>query len=169
MTTALRCQSATASTLPRASLAPARGFTLIELMIVVAIIGIIAAVALPSYTSYVARAKRADARTQLMMAAQFMQRFYAANDTFEKDRASNPVLSQMPANLKQAPTDGTAVYQLSIPTATATSFTLKMTPVSGSPMASDKCGAFTINSLGVRGVEVSSKAGSSTLRDECWK
>jgi type IV pilus assembly protein PilE len=53
---------------------PISGFTLIELMIVVAIVAILASIALPSYTSYIARARRADARTQLRQAAQFMQR-----------------------------------------------------------------------------------------------
>jgi type IV pilus assembly protein PilE len=147
------------------------GFTLIELMIAVAIVAILAAVALPSYTSYVSRAQRADARAQLLQAAQFMQRFYTANDQYLQDRANNNVSTQIPANLNNSPADGTALYTLNIPSAdlTVSKYTLQMVPVAGGSMANDECGTFSLTSTGVRGVVVGGSPGGTTLRDKCWK
>jgi type IV pilus assembly protein PilE len=160
---------------------PAFGFTLIEVMIVVAIVGILAAVAVPSYSSYIARAHRASARTQLLQAAQYMQRYYAANDSYATDRANGSVLGSvsplvgMPEELRKSPSDGTALYQLntaitSVGNYTATvsvsAYTLTMAPISGRSAASDACGMFTISSTGVKGIT----GGNGTkTRDECWK
>lgn len=155
--------------MPSQSTRYSQGFTLIELMIVIAIVGILAAVAMPDYTSYVARANRADARTQLMQAALFMQRFYAANDSYAQDRAGTAVLDAMPSSIKKSPAEGTTLYSLSIPTATSTDFVLQMVPESTGKMNGDKCGTFTLTATGLKGVSVNGTAGSTALRDECWK
>ena len=84
------------------------GFTLIELMIVVAIIGIIAAVAYPSYQEYVRNAKRADAETALMELAHFMERYYPANGRYVDGDGDEPDLP-----FTQAPRDGgTKTYDI---------------------------------------------------------
>lgn len=155
----------------------ASGFTLIELVIAVAIVAILAAIALPSYSAYIARARRAEARTHLVEAAQFMQRFYAANDNFLTDRANNAVIDQMPNSSKRSPADaseGTQLYNLEIPLGVAPltnamSFTLRMVPVAGGVMGNDACGTFTLTSVGIRGVLVAGAVGDSSLRDSCWK
>ncbi len=147
------------------------GFTLIELVIVMLIVTILAAVALPSYASYIAKARRADAKSQLMQVAQYMRAFYAANDSFVQDRAANSVLGQIPPALLQSPADATKIYGLLIPESTLTdgSFEIRMSPVAGGRMSTDQCGVFTLTSTGVRGVMIGEVAGEAALRDQCWQ
>lgn len=59
-----------------------QGFSLIELMIVVAIVGILAAIAYPSYQNYVLRSGRADGQAKLMEILQAQERFYSQNQTY---------------------------------------------------------------------------------------
>jgi len=103
-----------------------KGFTLIELMIVVAIIGIISAIAYPSYEQYVIRSKRNEAMAALTNAVQAMERFRAAN--FNYDVAGDNLGSIFATTV---PVDGpaaSAYYTLSLE-ADATTYTLIATPI----------------------------------------
>lgn len=124
------------------------GFTLIELMITVAIIGILAGIAYPAYTEYVIRAKRSDAKTALLQ-VQLAQEKWRANHT------SYGTL----ANIGLAATSPDGHYTIAVSGNTATAYTATATPLS--PFADAKCGTLGINQAGVKTV------GSDTVAN-CW-
>lgn len=135
-----------------------KGFTLIELMIVVVIVGILAAIAYPSYTEFVRRSNRAEAKTALLENAQFLERNFTVSNSYAADGSGNtPVLPNT-----DVPRDGAAKYTI-VPTLNASSFLLEAEPVSGGPAAGDPCGTLTLNHLGVRGVD-----GGTLDAAACW-
>ena len=136
-----------------------RGFTLIELMIVVAIIGIIAAIAYPSYQEYVRSAKRADAQTALMELGHFMERYYTANGRYVDGGGDAPDLP-----FTQAPKDGgPKAYDLDFAEGNPEASTYVLEAVPTGSMADDKCGTLTISNTGAKG----QKEGMTTA--QCWK
>jgi len=149
-----------------------RGFTLIELMITVAIVAILAGVALPAYRDSVAKGRRAEARAVLLETSQWMERFFSENYRYDQNTAGTAVNSAMPSTLKVSPKQGSAVYTISATASTATSYTLTATRVSGGSMATDKCGNFTITNTGVKsnvGLDTTSYANALAASNACWK
>ena len=133
---------------------PHRGFTLIELMIVLAIVGILSAIAYPSYAEYTRRGYRADARAGLLQAQQWLERASTATGNYP---------AALPSALTWA-TDGTKRYLISYaPVGTpVASFTL--TATRRGAQADDRCGDFTLTNTGVRGAN--NLNGMSAA--ECW-
>ena len=128
-----------------------RGFTLIELMIVVAVVAILTAIALPTYSEYVRRAHRAEARAALLQAAQWLERAATATGVY-------PPAADFPAGLNTVST-----YTITFEPITATlgaDFKLTATP-KGSQIG-DKCGNYTLTNTGERGV-----SGPLSVAD-CW-
>lgn len=120
-----------------------QGFTLIELMITVAIIGILASVALPSYQQYVIRANRSAAQSQMMDIANREQQFLMANRQYA-------VKTTLEASGYSLPSDVSTKYGYAITVdmaATPPSFLITFTPTGS--QASD--GAITLGSTGVKG------------------
>jgi type IV pilus assembly protein PilE len=126
-----------------------RGFSLIELMIAVAVIGILAGIAYPSYRDYLRRSDRADAKTALLENAQFLERNFTVANRYDEDSAGNAT-DDADQFVDQSPrTPAAAKYTISL-VADASTFTLTAAPVAGGPMDGDACGSFTLDNLGVK-------------------
>ncbi|MDY7561912.1 type IV pilin protein [Pseudomonas sp. 10B1] len=134
-----------------------KGFTLIELMIVVAIIGILAAVAYPSYTEYVKRTHRSEIAALVSATAQSMERFYTRNGQYSDVVGPPAVALTLPA--------GNGYYTLAATVRTAAAFTLTATPIAGTMMAGDKCGNFVIDNTGLRSNTAVTGGATSQI---CW-
>lgn len=123
------------------------GFTLIELMVTVAIVGILASIAYPSYTDYVIRAKRSDGKAALL-AVQLAQEKWRANNTTYGTLANIGVPAASP--------DGH--YTVAVSGNTATAYTATATPT----FTDAKCNVLGIDQAGVK-----TKTGSDSV-DNCW-
>lgn len=131
-----------------------RGFTLIELMVAVAIISILAAIAYPSYREYVNRGNRSEGQALLSDAAAAQERYYAQNFVYITSPAN---LNKLGINTDSK----TRKYTLSVSTvANDGGYTLTATQQFGDTA----CGNLTLDALGERKI-----TGSGKTRDECWR
>jgi type IV pilus assembly protein PilE len=146
-----------------------RGFTLIELMITVAIVAILAGIAYPSYTESVNRSKRAQAQTSIVSLAQAMERYSTKNNGYTGVTLGTASTDLYPSAV---PATGGQLYTLSLSNLTATGYTITATRQSGSPMASDKCGDYTLTAAGAKGLVNYNTSKFSSLAVAvagCWK
>lgn len=124
-----------------------QGFTLIELMIVVAIVGILAGIALPSYQQHVIRASREAAQTELMQMAAVQEKIYLNSSSYTAAAITAPYTGQSTGGLgiSGSSADGKYTYGC---LCNAQDFAITATPNAGTPQAAD--GNLTINSTGQR-------------------
>lgn len=124
-----------------------QGFTLIELMIVVAVIAILAAIAYPSYQSHIIKTRRATAAACVIELAQFMEREYTTNQSY-----ADAVLPNADTGCQN---DLNGFYGIAFPSPpTATAFSITAT-AQGVQANDTQCGNLTINERGTKSVSVS--------------
>lgn len=134
-----------------------QGFTLIELMIVLAIVAVLGAIALPSYSEYIRRAHRVHARAGLLQAQQWMERAATAHGAYPQ---------ALPQGLAWSDDTGKR-YTIGLqPGNTPSAYTLVARRQASGPQAGDRCGDFTLTHTGARGLLPAGAA--PALVAECW-
>ncbi len=144
-----------------------RGFTLIELMIVVVIIAVLTSIAVPSYRQYAIRANRAEAKTMLLMTATNQERFYLQAYTYATDAQ---LTDPPPGGLGMRAESESGYYQLAITAADATSFVAVATAQAGQAEDED-CLVLAVDERGRRyggAGPAPDFDGAGNNLDKCW-
>lgn len=123
-------------TIYKKNLTQSHGFTLIEIMIALAIMGILVSIAIPSYQEHIAKSHRAEVRIQLTQAASFMERFYSENNRYDQTTAGVPIAIPVIVN-----TWYNFIFNFG-----QTTFTITATPLLSH--GADVCGIYSLTNTG---------------------
>lgn len=132
----------------------AKGVTLIELMIVVAVIGVIAAIAIPAYGDYVTQSRRSEAYSALQLLADRQEKFFLRSNSYTSDFSS----------LGMSTTSAEGFYSLSIVLGSAGQAHTLSATAGSTQVADENCFTIELNSLGQRTAK--NKAGTAVT--DCW-
>lgn len=145
-----------------------KGFTLIELMVVVVIVSLLAMVAVPSYNTSIAKARRADAQSSLANFANAMERHFTENGTYlgAAGTSGTPADTGAPWIYYTAtPVDGDIkFYNLTIQSASAGSYTLRATPFG----AQENDGILELLSTGVQRWDKNNDGDTTDSGEDYW-
>lgn len=148
-----------------------QGFTLIEVMIVVAVIGILSAIAFPSYTAYIQRSHRAEAKNFLQSVAQRLEQNYSLSGSYNATQDGVAVGAAFinATGFSTVPAGGPARYNIAFVAGspTAGGYVLQAVPVGS--QASDTCGTLLLNQQNIKGAgspPVLNNRAQLTL--DCW-
>lgn len=142
------------------------GFTLIELMIVVAIVAILSAIAYPSYTSYITKTHRVAAEGCLSEYSNYMERYYTTNLRYDQDNQATPVANPVSTTPPTVVLDCASAqqtganYAYTVTGLSATGYTMQATPIGGQLSRDTKCATLTLSQTGTRV--------ASTGDTTCW-
>jgi type IV pilus assembly protein PilE len=139
----------------RENSAAKNGFSLVELMVAVAIVGILAAIAIPSYMAYTHKANRTDATRTMTLDAQGLERCYSQNFTY--------LTCATPAVGTTVSPQG--YYNVTITIPNASSFTISAAPIAAPQLSDSACQTFTLNSGGTQGA---TDSGMNPNTQTCW-
>jgi len=139
---------------------PVKGFTLIEMMVTVAIVAIIAVIALPSFRGQILKSRRTDAKVTLSETAQRLERCYTEYNTYLYNATSAP---GCPRTADLAGKSKYFGFTLAV-AASGLTYTLTAT-ATGGQLDDKKCKTFTLKQTGEQGSTNASNAASTA----CWK